>query len=185
MIYVAALREIWNRLNLQALPYNSSNPKPNGLLYGLHVKPNGEYRVDGEKDLPQLSMTELEAGDGEAKTDGNVTMFLRTSRKHGWVSMRPTDKDGLFNWAEKVLDAIEISPSTGKSDALLHLHKADGTAILKDGLHIALLNETFTTQIRMSEITDLSFLAEITIKFNAANTRRSTRRSTIVSNADY
>jgi len=185
MIYVAALREVWTRLELQARPVDAGNDKPNGLLDGLKVKPNGEYRIDGEKDLPQVTMTELGIKDSVGRTDGRITLFVKTSRKNGWVSMDPTQKDGLYNWVEKVMDAIEISPSTGESDTLLTLHRKDGTPLLKGGHPIQLLSEQFTTECRMSEINDLSFVAEIDIIFGIANGRRANRRSAPVTNADY
>ena len=177
MIYVAALREVLTRLQFQGLAA--------GILEGLKIKPNGEYRVDGEKDLPQLSMTDLGMADGKGASSGTITLFLRTARRAGWVSMNPSEQPGLYDWAERVLDAIETSPSTGACDTYLMLHKADYTPITKGGQPVALLAEPFSTAVRMSEITELSFLAEIEINLSAPTGRRGNRRSAPVSNTDY
>jgi hypothetical protein len=185
MIYVAALREIHTRLTLQSRAADPGNNVTAGIIHGLNWRPNGEYRVDGEKDLPQLSMTDLETSDGKGSSGGGLTLFLRTKRRDKWVSETPADLPGLWDWVERVLDAIELSPSTGLSDCHLGLHKADGTPIMKNGNQVSLLTDQFTTSARMAEITDASFLAEIKIDFTAPTGRRGNRRSAPVTNSDY
>lgn len=183
MIYPAIAREIYTRLTFhQKHGIGDADP----ILKDFKITESGEFRLTNDKDLPEVTLVDLTAAERTGNTSGRVTLFLKTRKKAGWVSLDPDAKAGLLDCLDAVLDAIEIAPSTGDGDPRFILHKLDGTAV-KDvnGADLTLLSEDFQFDVRMSEITDLSFMMEIDVIFVIPLARRGKRRTTMLTPSSY
>jgi hypothetical protein len=177
MIYVNIVREIENRLNFHV------NFKAK-MLEGLTIRKSGEFRLDGDKDLPLLTMIDLATTDEIGAATGTVTFFLKTSRKHDWARMQNDLPLGLIDWQELVQDALETRPSNLLPDQLLTAHDWDGALILDaNGHQIPLLIEPYTWNCKMAEITDMSFTLQMDLAFKLVNSKRGLRRQTPISSA--
>jgi hypothetical protein len=169
MSYVAILREVHVRLQHHA----------KGMLQGLHIRKAGEWRVDGEMDLPQITLVDLTASDSRGTSTGVISMFLTSSREDGWFKDTDAGRNGLYDWIELVMDAMETMPSDGKADQMLIAHNPDGT--LKRDAHERpreLLAQPFKWEARMAEIRDMSYTAQLDISYQIASTGRGRRRHT-------
>lgn len=177
MNYVSILREVITRLRYHK-EHGIGDDAP--ILENIKIKEAGEFRVDTQKDLPLVTLVDLTANDSAERGGGRITLFIRTDRKKGWVRTDDDKSPGLFDYVELIMDAVELSPSTGKADLLLCLHNADGTSILDATEEpVNLLVEDFTWDGRMSEITDLSFLYELDLVFTLPTGRRGRRRTAL------
>lgn len=182
MRYSDIVREVLNRLTFHAtqMPPNWSEQQP--LLHGLKIRASGEARIDGDKDLPRLTIIDLNVTE-KAQPFGGVTLFLDTKPKHGWVRQVDDATLGLVDWTERVMDAIDTKPSDGKPDKRLIRHNADGTLYAPAGSPIELLPEDFEFDIRMAELSDTSLKMQIEVLFKPTITKKASRRSTPVPSA--
>lgn len=178
MIYVNVVREIQNRLNFHA--------QDRRMLSGLTIRKSGEFRLEGDKDLPLLTMIDLATTDKLGSANGTLSFFLKTARKHDWVRLDDSDSGplGLIDWQELVQDALETRPSDLKPDQLLTAHDADGALILEtNGNEIQTLIEPYTWSCKMAEIRDLSFTLQMDLAFTIVNSKRGLRRRTPIAPA--
>lgn len=183
MIYPAIAREIFTRLTFHNTKSIGDAPP---ILLGLRVTKSGDFKIIGDKDLPEATLVDLASSERPGNTSGRVTLFLKTRKKADWVSLDPDAPAGLLDWLDRVLDAIETAPSTGQADPRFIVHKLDGTAV-KDanGADLTLLSEDFQFEVRMSEITEMSFMMEIDVTFVIPLGRRANRRSSMLTAASY
>lgn len=183
MTFAAVAREIWTRLVLHSAT--------GGRLEGLKVQKSGTYSIQGKSDLPCVTlvdMTVTETGPGSAAgTTVKVDLFLRTARDFDWFQLDATKPKGLFDWAEALMDAIERAPLTDDVDTRLRAHTTAGAPILKFTKPVATLADPITWDVRMAEITDLSFLLQLTIsgKMTAGAGVKATRTTDGLVIADY
>jgi hypothetical protein len=185
MIITAISREVWTRMTFHSSSPITSDPTAAPLLDGITMKRTGEFRIDGEKDLPLLTMVELNATHKDAKLSGSVSLFLKTKRKHGWFAEDSDGEPGLYDWAERVMDAIETSP-VGTVDKFLYAHNNLGVPInANHGQPAQLLSTELSWSLEMAEITDLSFLLQIEIQFSAVGGKNANRRTSPISPAEY
>lgn len=183
MIYVAVAREIWTRIKFHT-EKSSTDGEP--LLQGLKLVKSGDFRVESAKNLPLATLVDLTGREVAGRAETRVTLFLKTDRKNDWVTLEPNGKQGLLDWLERLMDAVETAPSTGEVDKLLTLHKADGTVILdRNQQPLWVLSDPFTWDFRMSEITDLSFMMELDLVFNVPRGDRGNRANSPVTAASY
>lgn len=159
MLYSAIVREIHTRLKIQS--------EGGGLAEGLKIRIDPDWSPNGVSDMPRLVFVDITSTEG-ADISGRVGMFLFTSRTAGVFN--------LAEWVERVMDAIETSPKTGEADLYLTAHTDDGEHMLRDGRPVTLIDEAFTWDVKMSEITDLSFCMQLEVVFSAANQRAKKRR---------
>lgn len=169
MSYVAILREVNNRLNHHA----------KGMLQGLHIRKSGEWRTDGEMDLPQLTLIDMTASDSRGTSSGMISLFLTGSRADDWFKETDAGRNGLYDWVELVMDAMETMPSDGTADQLLVAHNPDGTVKLDvHGRPRELLAQSLKWEARMAEIRDMSYTVQLDISYSIASTGRGRRRNT-------
>lgn len=168
MRYASILREVQFRLE-----YHSRAT----LLTGLKIKKAGEFRIEGTVDLPQLCMIDLEAAEQPGRASAQLTMFLKTKRKDDWFKLTDEGPNGLIDWMERVMDAVETKPSDGTPDGFLFAHNLDGTQLLVTGNPIQLLPNEISWTAKMAEVTDLSFTMQLDMVFTQTLTRRATRRT--------
>jgi hypothetical protein len=170
MRYVSVLREILIRLN-----YHSNSE----LLHGLNIKRPGEFRLDGEADIPMITLFDFNVSESPGKATGRVSMLLRTKRKDEWVKLTDEGRNGLVDWMERVQDAIETRPSDGIAELMLTPHNTDGTLKLDVAGNPLppLLPVEINWDNKMAEITDLSFTMQLDLIFYPTMTRRATRRT--------
>ena len=169
MRYTSIVREVLTRMNFHAAHL---------LLEGLNVKKVAEWRVDGDKDLPRLTLIDLNFTESPGRSTAKLTLFLSTKRKDGYVSLTDERTPGLIDWAERVLDAIETKPSDGSPDPFLCAHTPDGDAVLTGTLPVQLLPVPLEWDVRMAEINDSSFTLQLDLSFKPALTRTASRRAT-------
>lgn len=177
MRYTSIVREVFTRLLFHAKHPAHGSVGAQPLLDGLKVRASGVWKVDGVSDLPRLTMIDLEVAEKPGAATGNITLFLSTKTKHGWVSLEDTEV-GLVEWCERVLDAIDTKPSDGRPDQLLWAHNLDGSLLQSGGQPVQLLPKEFTISTRMAELTDVSLTMQIDLSFEPTLSRRASRRAT-------
>jgi hypothetical protein len=175
MRYVSIVREVLTRLSFHASNVAPMFSAP--LLDGMIIRTSGEWRIDGDADLPRVSVIDLNASESPGKAYGKISLFLSTKNKHGFVKITDSGVNGVFDWMEKLMDAVETAPSTGMPDAMLTPHNEDGTAASTLPC-VTLLPSEISWDCKMAEITDLSFTMQLDISFTPTMTRRASRRAT-------
>jgi hypothetical protein len=170
MSYLAILRELKVRLD---------HHTKGELLAGLKIKKAGDWRVDGQVDLPQLTLIDIAATDLRGTSNGTISMFLTVSKDHDWLKETDDAPNGLIDWAECIMDAIDTKPSDGNPDSLLIAHNPDGTPKLDGhGKERELLREASRFEMRMAEIREGSYTLQLDFVFSAVTAKRARRRST-------
>ena len=175
MRYTSIIREVLTRLQ-----FHNTTPltgQANALLADLKVKKSGEWRIDGDADLPRLAVIDMEVTEIPGKASLTITLFLSTKRKLGWVTDSDDGTGAMADWIERVMDAVEIRPSDGASDQLLRAHNPDGTLMLVNGQPVDLLATQFEWNAKMLQITDLAFTYQLDLLITPPLSRRATRRT--------
>ena len=178
MRYGSILKEIWQRVNFHATTgVTIGGVLQSPMLAGLNVKKSGEWRIDGDQDLPRFTICDLNATEIPGNANARLSMFLSTRRADDWFRSVDDGTLGLIDWMELLMDAVETRPSDGQADQLLTVHNADGTAMFMGGQPFQLLTKELTWETKMAEINDLSMMMQVDLLFTPVMSRKPTRRS--------
>jgi hypothetical protein len=176
MRYTSIIRELMTRID-----FHSKNAAPGldaPLLEGLTQMQAGEWQVNGEENLPNATVANINVQETAGKASASIAILFSTSRDKGFVQLTDSaDTVGLVDWGEKVMDALCTKPSDGQPDQLLVPHNTDGTLAPCGGMG-TLLGMPFEMSLKMARITDLSYTAEVEIRFTPVLTARANRRRT-------
>lgn len=169
MLHSLVIREITLRLQ--------HGMRNGGPLQALKLKKAGTLSVEGENDLPQVTLLDMQVQSKGGSSASTINCWLRTSRKYDWVRMEDDDKMGLIDWMEAIMDAIETKPSDGLPDNLLVAHTSDFKIRPdRNGQEYALLTEGFVWNTSMTEINNLNFTLQMDLSYKQPDTQRGRRR---------
>ena len=178
MRYASIVRELMTRLDFHSKLSAPGLTAP--LLEGLKQMQAGEWRVAGDENLPSATVVDAKVEETPGRATGTVSILFSTARDQGFVQLEDTeDKCGLVDWAEKLMDALQTKPSDGQPDRFLIPHNTDGTLLPCGGIG-SLLTVEFNLGMKMANISDLSYTAQIDVHFTPVLTARANRRKTPV-----
>jgi hypothetical protein len=175
MNYSSVVREIHNRLRFHS--------KPEGILHGLKIRESGEFKINGEDDLPHFVFVDIQTNDTKGLGTGTISSWLRVARRRSWFIKEGESPNGveahygLLDWMVLVMDAVETKPSDGASDQMLIAHDEFGRILPGlNGEALELLTEPFQWNTQMDEISDLCFTMQMNLSFSLPTAKRANRR---------
>jgi hypothetical protein len=162
-------REVHRRLKFHA--------EPERMLHGLKVRKSGQYRIEGENQLPQFCFVDITGDDRRGGSNATLSCWLRVARKHEWFKDTDEGPHGLIDWMLLIMDAVETMPSDGTPDQLLVRHDDYGQLRLDDhGRRIELLGAPCEWHVQVDEISDLALTLQMNLSFTFPATKRARRR---------